>query len=184
MIQKLLIILLFSIVVSATYAQEVTIYTPENNLTDQFVASLCDAARNPPPSDQLAPSKLELLIIQAAGTEFQAEDQAAKSLEWHKKYAEQCYCSQTEKFEKGGILRQVVQSNFREFANIVGPNNRLSLYLEFKDPHDGMTILEYINNKRISIEKAHDDKRFEFQQDEEWRNIMFFYFLFSEFSIN
>ena len=81
-------------------------------------------------------------------------------------------------------MRLVVQSNFRDFANIIGPNNRLSLNLELKDVNDQMTLLEYVNKRRIDIEKSYNDKRFEFQQDDEWRNIMFFYFLFSEYSIN
>ncbi|MEQ8925030.1 MAG: hypothetical protein RLO81_04410 [Fulvivirga sp.] len=169
---------------SNLYAQELTIYETEGTLSEDFITALCHYSRNPPADSESAPTPLERLILRATGTEFKSEDQPIKSLAWHKKFAEQCYCTETVEFEQGDFLRQVVQSNFREFANIIGPNNRLSLYLEFKDPNDGMNILEYVNHKRIAIEKRYDDKRFEFQQDEEWRNIMFFYFLFSEFSIN
>ncbi|MEM6525053.1 MAG: hypothetical protein AAF693_14720 [Bacteroidota bacterium] len=79
------------------------------------------------------------------------------------------------------FLRLVVISNFRAFANIIGPKNRLPLDFDLVDPVDSLNIYDFVNNRRIEIEARYDDKRFEFQQDEEWRNLMFFYFLFSEF---
>ncbi len=164
-------------------ASNILIYNKDSSLTKEFVTELCIAARNKTRTKK-GHSYLEQLINRAIHTFQQDSTQQISSLKWHKKFASQCCCEKTKTFEEGDFIRQVVQSNFREFANIIGPNNRLSLHLSSKDPRDGFNIFEYVNSKRISLEEKHKNKRFEFQQDEEWRNIMFFYFLFSEFSIN
>lgn len=160
------------------------IQSGDSTLSKKYVAALCIAARTKAGAERPGlPSDLEALIVLAAGTGYMDADQPAKSLKWHRKFGQQCYCNATENYPEGSILRQVVHSNFREFANIVGPNNRLSLDLQQTDP-DGLNIFEYINKQRIDIEASYDNKRFEFQQDEKWRNIMFFYFLFSEYRVN
>lgn len=157
----------------------------DSTLAPAFVKALCKAAREKTGANNPGfPSTLESLIIIASGTGYLDSDQPQKSFRWHSKLGRQCQCEATEGFPAGDFLRQMVHSNYRDFANIVGPNNRLSLDLSLKDPNDGLTIFEYINKTRIDIEASHDDKRFEFQQDETWRNIMFFYFLFSEYRVN
>ena len=182
MVRKLLIIFLcFSANIGLG---QLKIYTSENTLSLQFINEICNAARNKEGEGKLGASQLEKLISEAAGTFYTDSLQPILSFKWHKKYASQCICEKTEEYERGDILRQIVQSNFRKFANLVGPNNRLALDISFKDPVDSLTIREYVNQKRIALERKHHDRRFEFQQDEEWRNIMFFYFIFSEFSIN
>lgn len=160
-----------------------TIKSGDSTLTEKFVEALCHAARTKSGAERPGlPSDLEALIVLAAGTGYMDNDQPQKSLRWHQKFGKECYCTATEEFPAGSILRQVVHADFREFANIVGPNNRLTLDLWQTDP-DGLNIFEYINKQRISMEARYDDKRFEFQQDEKWRNIMFFYFLFSEYRV-
>ncbi|MTI38738.1 hypothetical protein [Fulvivirga lutimaris] len=179
-------VVLLCFVFSISYSQDTDypIYKTTNQLSPQFINALCQAARTKQKVDNSFTSQLEVLISEAAGINYKSEELPETSFKWFTKYGDQCHCPSDENFEEGNILRQVVQANFREFANIIGPNNRLSLNLEMKDAKDGLTLLEYVNKCRIDIEKSHNDKRFEFQQDEEWRNIMFFYFLFSEYSIN
>jgi hypothetical protein len=160
------------------------IYKAKDQLSPQFISAICTAARTKQKTANSFVTELEVLISEAAGIKYKSEELPEISFKWFTKYGSQCHCPSDENFEEGNILRQVVQADFRGFANIIGPNNRLSLNLEMKDAKDGLTLLEYVNKKRIDIEKSHNDKRFEFQQDEEWRNIMFFYFLFSEYSIN
>lgn len=156
-----------------------------SKLSAKFVDALCDAARKARESDNsFAPSELEALIIMAASTGMDDSLKADKVKRWHARYGRQCQCEASKNFPKGSFLRQVVHSNYRSFANKVGPRNELPLNLSLKGPHDDLTIYEYINQERIRLEAKHHDKRFEFQQDEDWRNIMFFYFLFSEYSIN
>lgn len=182
--QVLFLCSLLFLTLSAHGQLEINIYDAKGKLTNEFINELCIAAREHTGNEDAGPSKLEELINYAAGAIYNEKDQPLLSYKWHTKYGVQCYCEGTTKFKKGDIIRQVVQSNYREFANIIGPNNRLSLNLELIDPNDSLTVLEYVNQERKRLEKEHNDKRFEFQQDEEWRNIMFFYFLFSEFSIN
>ncbi len=183
--RAIFIIVLVVVGVRPLFSQvNITIYTKNNKLTTAFVAKLCAAARYKIGVEKIGPTDLESDIIFAAGTIYGAEDQAELSFKWHTKYGSQCQCPANGEFEAGDILRQVVNSNFREFANIIGPKNRLPLDLSLKDPVDGMTILEYINNQRVLLEKKHDNDRSKFQEDIKWRNIMFFYFLFSEYSIN
>lgn len=183
------IVVLFISIIQTGYSQQVTnIYVAQNGdstLSPAFVKALCEAARTKAGEGNVGvPTVLESLIISAADTEYMHKEQPGKSLRWHRKYGSQCYCEATDRYSAGSFLRQVVHSNFREFANIVGPNNRLSLDLTIPDPNDHLTIMEYINKTRIDLEASHQDKRFEFQQDERWRNIMFFYFLFSEYQVN
>ncbi|ELR73617.1 hypothetical protein C900_02702 [Fulvivirga imtechensis AK7] len=157
----------------------------DSTLAPTFIKALCKAAREKTGADNPGtPSTLESLVIMAAGTGYLDEDQPEKSMRWHSKFGSQCQCEATEEFPAGDFLRQVVHSNYRDFANLVGPNNRLSLDLSLKGPNDDLTIFDYINQIRIDIEASHDNRRFEFQQDEAWRNIMFFYFLFSEYRVN
>jgi len=120
----------------------------------------------------------------AAGTELEDSLKAIKVKQWHSQYGMQCQCKEKDGFPKGDFLRQVVHSNFKSFANRVGPKNDLSLDLSLKSPIDSLTIYEYVNKERKRLEAKHNDQRFEFQKDEDWRKIMFFYFLFSEFSVN
>ena len=160
------------------------IYNTKGQLSSQFINAICQAARSKQKISNSFVTELEVLISEAAGINHKSEELPEVSFKWFTKYGKQCHCAADKNFEEGNVLRQVVQADFREFANIIGPNNRLSLNLDLKDEKDGLTILEYVNKRRIDIEKSHSDKRFEFQQDDAWRNIMFFYFLFSEYSIN
>lgn len=168
---------------SSGQLQNIIIYQKDSTLTSEFIRELCEAARTKA-GEGKAPSYLEQLINKAAGTYYKDSNQHTLSLKWHKKYAVECMCEEKKKFERGDFIRQTVQSNFREFANIIGPNNRLALDLSFRDPIDSLNVFDYVNAKRIALEEKHKNQRFEFQQDKKWRNIMFFYFLFSEFSIN
>lgn len=156
----------------------------DSTLSPQFVAALCKAARLETLDDEFPPGPLEEIIIRAAGTAYMDPDQPVKSLQWHKRFGKECYCEAKGKYPAGDILRQVVYSNYRKFADIVGPRKRLPLDLNLRDPNDNLTIYEYIDEKRMKLEAKHDNKRFEFQKDEEWRNIMFFFFIFSEYRVN
>lgn len=184
----LFILLLASLprLANAQYIEPREVYTinsGDSTLSEKFVKALCQAARTKSGSERPGlPSDLEALIVLAAGTGYYDSDQPQKSLRWHNQYGSSCRCPASEDFPAGSILRQVVHANFREFANIVGPNNRLSLDLLQTDA-DGLNIFEYINKLRMEIEASHNDKRFEFQQDEKWKDIMFFYFLFSEYRV-
>lgn len=180
----LIVLLVFGGVRPLFSQSDTTVYTEGDKLTAAFVAKLCSAARYQLGVENIGPTELENDILFAAGTTYGAEDVAELSLKWHTKYGNQCQCPANDDFEAGDILRQMVNSNFREFANIIGPKNRLPLNLALKDPVDGMTILEYINNQRVLLEKKYNNDRSKFQEDLKWRNIMFFYFLFSEYSIN
>lgn len=175
--------------VNHTHGQisENEIYVTRGNstvLSQKFINEICSAARNKTGADDLVTATyLEQLIVMAAGTSLDDSLKATKAKRWHSKYGPYCQCKATEKYPEGDFLRQVAHSNFRSFANKVGPKNDLSLDLSLKSPLDGLTIYEYINKERIRLEAKHHDRRFEFQQDEEWKDMMFFYFLFSEFGI-
>lgn len=153
-------------------------------LSQEFIQEVCRAASDPTLRPSTGPSYLEKLINRAAGTSYKDSLQPEFVRKWHAKYAKGLTCPATDFFSGGDFLRLVVTTNFREFANLVGPTNRLPLDLSFVDPKDSLTIFEFVNQKRIHLEEKHHGKRFEFQQDEEWKNIMFFYFLFSEYNIN
>ncbi|MTI28356.1 hypothetical protein [Fulvivirga kasyanovii] len=184
-----LFILLLAVLPQMACAQYVephevyTVTSGDSTLSKKFIKALCEAARTKSGAERPGlPSDLEALIVLAAGTGYNDADQPQKSLKWHEKYGSSCYCPASKNFPEGSILRQVVHANFREFANIVGPNNRLTLDLLQTDA-DGLNIFEYINKRRMEIEASHNDKRFEFQQDEQWKDVMFFYFLFSEYRV-
>ncbi|MEL7001870.1 MAG: hypothetical protein AAFN93_03950 [Bacteroidota bacterium] len=192
MFKKLLNIgcLMLSFGLNLGYGQveEKNVYIVQGNdssLSRMFIQELCQAARTKSGWDaNFSRSDLETLILMAAGTDLQDSLKATKTKKWHSKFGRQCQCGEQLEFPKGDFLRQVVHSNFRAFANRVGPNNDLALDLTQKSPVDNLTIYQYVNKERKRLEAKHHDLRFEFQQDEEWRNIMFFYFLFAEFSIN
>lgn len=157
----------------------------DSTLSKKFIQEICKAARTRSGDNNTNGfSDLEALIIMAANTGPTDSTKAAKAKKWHTRFGKYCQCDAHENFPKGDFLRQVVHSNYRSFANKVGPYNELSLDLNLRSPIDDLTIYEYINQERIRLEAKHDNRRFEFQQDEEWRNTMFFYFLFAEYSVN
>jgi len=176
---------LFTFVAHLSTAQNIyTVQKGDSALTMSFIESACAAARKHIETEPGKPFLLEQLILNASGASFKKENTASKTFTWHSKYGAQIQCTATNDYPAGNFLRQIVYSGFRDFANIVGPKNRLSLNLHQKDPYDSLSLFEFVDEHRIEIENRHKNNRFEFQQDEEWRNIMFFYFLFSEYKIN
>ncbi len=180
-------LILISSVAFSTSGQinSLDIYVTVDNdsvLTTAFVKKLCRATREHIRLDN-GQMEVEKLILEAVGIKLGDTLQSQKSFKWHQRFGNQCHCEKNKHFPEGNFLRQMVWSNYRQFANIIGSHNRLPLDLNLKDSQDGRTIYEFINSLRLELEAKHDDRRFEFQQDEEWRNVMFFYFLFSEYSI-
>ena len=150
-------------------------------LTRDFVDKLCEAARTKSGSrDPDRPSDLEKLINIAAGTSFKAGDQSVRVAMWWGKYFSDCRCERNYDFPEGDILRQIVHSDFRDFANLVVPKGRLALNLSLTDPMDNRTIYQYVNALRENIEKSYDHHPPSFQNDLNWKKVMFFQFLFSE----
>lgn len=144
-------------------------------LTEGFIKSICQAIE----SQEFSDGKYVLEnLIQSASSGFGPD--STKTRLWHSRFGNQCLCPNKEGVYSN-FLRMVVLTNFRGFANHIGPKNRTSLDFELKDPSDSLNIYDFVNSLRKKIEAEHEDKRFEFQQDERWRNLMFFYFLFSEF---
>lgn len=180
-------LLLFSSIAANVHCQTVdhNIYEITGNdsiLTAAFIKKICRAIKQKGKLDN-GQMEAESLILKAADVSTKDTIQATKSIAWHNKYGNQCYCEAKDDFLEGNFLRQMVYADFRRFANIIGLHNRLPLDLTLKDSKDGRTIYKFINDLRLELEAGHDNRRFEFQQDEEWRNVMFFYFLFSEYSI-
>lgn len=190
MVWSILCVLLMFFSANDSYSQinDAEIYNYNNStkiLSQKFINALCKAARNQKNiDDPLAPSELEALIVMAAETGTDDSLKSKKVRNWHSKYGNSCQCPATKKYPAGDFLRQVVHSNNRSFANRVGPNNDLPMDLTLQSPADGLTIYEYINKERIRLEAKHHDLRYEFQKDQDWRDLMFFYFLFSEYGIN
>lgn len=182
-----IILIAISIVLTSGLGFGQNIYIINNGdstLSPKFVKSMCIAARNHLETEPGKPFLLEQLILDASGASFNQENTPNKTLPWHSKFGGDILCESSDKYPAGNFLRQIVYSGYRDFANIIGPKNRLSLNLHQKDSYDSLSMFEFVDKHRIEIEKRHNNNRFEFQQDEEWRNIMFFYFLFSEYKIN
>ena len=127
---------------------------------------------------------LEQLINEAAGTHRGDSLQSQKTLSWDRRHIHALYCAAEGRHEAGDLIRQAIKSDFREFANIIGPNRHLTLDLFAPDPHDSLNSFEYIDARRQLYEARHNNDRAKFQQDEDWRKIMFYYFLFSEYKVN
>ncbi len=179
------LILLNSFLTLPAYSQvdQIQIYK-NGKLTTNFLQALCDAAVDPVHRGGTGASYLEKLINTAAGTYHLDSLQPVATKNWHSKFASELRCPAYNDFPESNFLRLIVETNYRDIANLIGPKNRLSLDLTHRDTKDSLTIFDYINRRRIQLEKKHNDRRFEFQQDQEWKNIMFFYFLFSEYNIN
>lgn len=187
-LNKLLLIILFLGLLPMLKAQSndpiYHIKRGDSTLSEAFVNELCTAARYPETNPTDENTKLEELILKAAGTSYSDSLSSVKTNKWYLKYGLNVSCPADSLFPQGNFLRQVVHSNFREFANLIGPNRALELNVLAKTDADNLSLYEYTNELRKVLEAKHDNRRFEFQQDEEWRNIMFFYFLFSEYKIN
>lgn len=156
----------------------------DSSLTPYYIDNVCQAVRSHEESEKLAISRLEELILTAAGTSRIDSNSSSKTLRWHKKFGSQLICDSTKNYPNGSFLEQMVLSNFREFANLIGPNNHLTLETHIEKPDHPDNLFNFVDSLRLELEARHDNRRFEFQQDEAWRNIMFFYFLFSEYKIN
>ncbi len=177
--------ILFTFITQLSYAQNIyTVEQGDSTLSPSFVTTICAAARNHMETEPGKPHLLEQLILNAAEADFNQESTSSKTYSWHSKYGKEIFCPATGTYPAGNFLRQVVYSDFRDFANIIGPKNRLALNLLQQDPYDSLNMFDFVDERRLEIEASHKNKRFEFQQDETWRNIMFFYFLFSEYKIN
>ena len=148
----------------------------DSALTAQFVKALCQSVITR--AKYKGKFELENLIVKASANE---SPNSLKIVKWHGKYGNECICPATKDFEQMNFLRLIVLSNFRDFANLIGPRNRVPLDFNLQDSSDSLNIYDFVNTLRKSIEFSYDNKRFEFQQDDQWKNVMFFYFLFSEF---
>lgn len=161
---------------------EIKVYQSDSSLTQDFIEEVCSAARNKTGSgDPNNASELEKLLNKAAGTEFKAPGQTNKLGAWWKEYAHQIHCRKEKGFPEGGLLRQIVFADFRSFANHIGPNGRLALDLELKDPVDSLTILEFVTKEREKIESEYP--REEFQKNNTWKKLIFYYMLFTEYKV-
>ncbi|MTI20117.1 hypothetical protein E1176_03720 [Fulvivirga sp. RKSG066] len=167
------------------HAQYGRIYLdPDSTISPQFIKTLCHTVRYDHEMKPGSPLPTEKLILVASGAHYKREETPEISKRWHNQHGAEIYCEVDENYPAGDFLRQIILSNNRDFANIVGPKNRLSLDLEVKDPRDQLNIYEFIDQQLAIVEDRYDNDRAQFQQDEGWRNMMFFYFLFSEYKIN
>lgn len=176
--------LIFVLQATQAHGQIYTIKNGDSILSAAFVTQLCHAARYPKETKTGGPEKLEQLILSASNADFNEENTPSKTFRWHNQFGNQAYCKADDTYPPGNFIRQAILSNYRDFANIIGPKNRLTLNLKLKDPHDHLNIFEFVDKRIAQLEEKHDNRRFEFQQDKEWQNMMFFYFLFSEYKIN
>lgn len=163
------------------------IYHIENGdtvLQQSFVYSLCNAARTKEGEGKPnTPSLLEQLVIEAAGASFRTEDQGEKVYMWWSKFYKDCHCEADGTFPSGNLMHQVIHSGFREFGNEMGPERRLSIDMSLTYPPQNMNLLDYVVEELSKIEKKHNDELLKYQKDEEWKKIIFFFFLFSQFGI-
>ncbi len=169
-------------------AQQSDIYIIENgdsSLNETFVAQLCEAARTHANSDDPnVPSDFERLLNAGAGTEFKAEGQKEKVFNWWTRFGSDCHCEkQKRKFPAGNVLRQVVHSDFRAIVNYLGPHGRLSLNLQMPDSEDGLNILQWVTQQRDVVQEKYNNERLRFQKDKNWRRIIFYYMLFTEYQV-
>jgi len=153
-------------------------------LTDEFVKQLCLSLREKPESRPGYPSYFEQLLNLAAGAHYRFPTQRAQVSGWWKRFSHQCVCQkQRNKFPEGGLLKQIVHADFRDLANIIGPNGRLTLDLEIPDPVDGLDILSYVKRARNEREAYFENNRKRFQNDETWKTMTFFLMLFTEYDV-
>ena len=158
------------------------VYKGDTIMRDDFVLRICEAARKKTGQERYH-SDLEKLISSAAFTAPGEDDQQLKVARWWKEFGIQCYCPRKRKFPGGNFMRQVFHADFRLFANIIGPGDRLTLDIDLPDPSDGLTLFEYINQQRIAREDHFDNNRGKFQKDKQWQSFIFFFMLFSEYKI-
>jgi len=176
--------LIFVLQATQAQAQIYTVITGDSILSAPFVTKICHAARYHEEKEAGGPEKLEQLILEASNADFNGKNTPRKTFKWYNKFGNQAYCKADDTYPAGNFIRQAILSNYRDFANIIGPKNRLTLNLKLKDSHDNLNVFEFVDKRIAQLEEKHDNRRFEFQQDEEWQNMMFFYFLFSEYKIN
>lgn len=166
------------------YLKPFRIVNGDSLLTDEFVKQLCLSLREKLESMPGYPSYFEQLLNLAAGAHYKFPNQRARVLEWWKRFSHQCVCQrQRNKFPEGGLLKQIVHADFRDLANIIGPNGRLTLDLERPDPVDGLNILSYVRKARSEREAHFENNRKRFQNDETWKTMSFFFMLFTEYDV-
>jgi len=166
------------------YLKPYRIVNGDSLLTEEFVKQLCLSLREKSESMPGYPSYFEQLLNLAAGAHYRFQTQRARVLDWWKTFTNQCVCQrQGNKFPEGGLLKQLVHADFRDLANIIGPNGRLTLDLEMPDPVDGLDILSYVKKTRSEREARFDNNRKRFQNDETWKTMSFFLMLFTEYDV-
>ena len=166
------------------YLKPYRIVNGDSLLADEFVRQLCLSLQEKSGSMASYPSYFEQLLNLAAGAHYRFPTQRAKVLAWWKRFSNQCVCQrQRNKFPEGGLLKQIVHADFRDLANIIGPNGRLTLDLEITDPVDGLDILSYVIKVKDEREAHFENNRKRFQNDGTWKTMIFFMMLFTEYDV-
>ena len=156
---RTLLLLIILTTCHCTLAQRLKVYQADSSLSNEFVTALCDASRHRTMVAGGNITYLEQLINEAAGTHRGDSLQSQKTLSWHKRHIHALYCAAEGRHEAGDLIRQAIKSDFREFANIIGPNRHLTLDLFAPDPHDSLNSFEYIDTRRQLYEARHNNDR-------------------------
>ena len=180
-IKLLLIAFLFT---SGAYSQSRQIYSAnDSTLTSEFVQKLCLAVVNKSGAENTSgPTDFENLTIEAAGTFYKSENQPQKVFQWWQGHYSELYCRVKRK-KTVHISRLIVESDFREIANQIGPHGRLSIDLEIKDDKDSLTLLEFVKLQRESRTRKFNYETLKFQKDEKWKSYTYYMMLLTHYEV-
>ena len=180
----LLAIVFFVIFNVRGQAPDLIIYNADSSLSREFLDEICQAVQartDIDVSDQ--PTKFESLISIAAGTYYKSFEQPLKIKNWWLKYKNQCNCEEYKRFEAGHLLEQLIAADFRNAANLIGPNGRLDLALEVPYSGNVTTVLQYSRMQIDIIEEKYNYQRIKFQKNKNWKRLMFYLMLFTEYQV-
>jgi len=160
------------------------IYNADSSLSRGFLDEICSAVRSRADIDLPGqPTKFESLISMAAGTGYKSTEQPVKIKNWWLKYKNQCNCGENKKIDAGHLLEQLIAADFRNAANLIGPNGRLDLALEVPYSGNGTTVLQYSRIQLDIIEEKYNHERIRFQKNKNWKRLMFYFMLFTEYQV-
>ena len=140
------------------------------------IDEICDLIRQRVPYDSydendksLAQFSIENYLEAHSGTSHYIHTpiEIAKLQKWWKDNYYNISCFGDSVWPKGGILKQIVSANFNDFAiRISGPESTYNLDLNVRDPVDGLTILDWLQQELKNPDlNSYSKKLYQWYQD-------------------
>ena len=159
-----------------------SIYDSKQNLSVNFLNKLCTSIRIKEETIQQQ-TEFERLLNIAAQTSHLDSLQPVMIRNWFLKNRKQCECPAAKKLESGHLIEWIIAVDFRDAANLIGPNGRLNLALETPYSNSEITALQYTRNQLDLIETKFNHDRLKFQKNKDWKRFIFYFMLFTEYKV-